>query len=106
MVAKQAIRRWQSTSRTSPAFHPVTRTDLVIVTTNSEAEISPSLLERARKIAAEHSKLSGANAENYDMATAKRIGELGPVTAALKEYEAARDVQHLQHLPAKPPTNT
>jgi len=44
-------------------------------------------------VAAEHSKLSKQNAENYDLSVAKRIGELGSVTTALKEYEEAQDVR-------------
>jgi hypothetical protein len=36
--------------------------------------------------------LSTANAENYDVAVAKKIGELGPVVAALKEWEDAQSV--------------
>ena len=41
---------------------------------------------------AEHAKLSAQNAENYDVAVAKKIGELGPVTEALKNWQ---DAQHV-----------
>ncbi|OCT52845.1 Peptide chain release factor 1, mitochondrial [Cladophialophora carrionii] len=54
------------------------------------ADLSPILLRRARTVAAEHQHLSSANAENYDVAVAKKIGELGPVVAALKEWEDAQ----------------
>jgi peptide chain release factor 1 len=54
--------------------------------------LSPILLERARAIAAEHQQLSDANAETYDVATAKKIGELGPVVSALKDWEDAQSV--------------
>lgn len=50
------------------------------------------LIDRARSVAAEYSKLSATNAQNYDVAVAKRIGELGPVTAALKEWDEAHSV--------------
>jgi len=43
-------------------------------------------------MAAEHAKLSAANAHDYDVSVAKRIGELTSVTTALKEYEEAHDV--------------
>lgn len=51
--------------------------------------MSPSLLEKARAFATEHATLSKQNAEDYNLEVAKRIGEIGPVTAALKEYEEA-----------------
>jgi hypothetical protein len=43
-------------------------------------------------VAAEHAKLAAQNAENYDVAVAKKIGELGPVTTALKDWQ---DAQHV-----------
>ncbi|OAL39704.1 hypothetical protein AYO20_01101 [Fonsecaea nubica] len=54
-------------------------------------ELSPVLLQRARTVAAEHQQLAAANAENYDVAVAKRIGELGPVSTALKEWDDAQN---------------
>jgi hypothetical protein len=57
-----------------------------------EASISPTLLTRARLIAAEYAKLAAQNAENYDVAVAKKIGELGPVTTALKDWQNAQHV--------------
>ncbi|KAK5937567.1 Peptide chain release factor 1, mitochondrial [Knufia obscura] len=69
--------------------------------------ISPSLLERARNIADEHAKLSAANAENYDLSIAKRIGELGSVTTALKEYEEAHEsLTELHSLLSDPTTDS
>jgi len=68
--------RWQSTT---------------VIPSTAEADISPSLLERARNVAAEHKKLSAANAESYDVDTAKRLGELGVIASALKEYEDAHN---------------
>jgi len=55
-------------------------------------DLSPLLLQRARAVAAEHQHLSAANAENYDVAVAKKIGELSPVVNALKEWEEAQSV--------------
>jgi hypothetical protein len=43
-------------------------------------------------VAAEHAKLAAQNAEDYDVAVAKKIGELGPVTTALKDWQ---DAQHV-----------
>ena len=43
-------------------------------------------------IAAEHAKLAAQNAKNYDVAVAKKIGELGPVTTALKDWQNAQHV--------------
>lgn len=57
-------------------------------------------------MAAEHSQLSAANAESYDVGIAKRLGELGRVTTALKEYEDAHDSLHeLEALLADPTTD-
>ncbi|KAK3944114.1 putative peptide chain release factor 1, mitochondrial [Diplogelasinospora grovesii] len=52
--------------------------------------LPPVLLERARKIAAEHDQLSASLATDFDAKTAKRIGEISRVANALKELEAAR----------------
>ncbi len=62
------------------------------ISTSAKSSISPVLLKRARSIAGEHAKLSIQNAENYDNATAKKIGELSPVTAALVEWDNAQNV--------------
>jgi hypothetical protein len=60
--------------------------------TDASVSISGILLKRSRDIAGEHSKLSAQNAETFDIARAKRIGELSSVTAALAEWETAQDV--------------
>jgi len=49
-------------------------------------------LDRARAIAAEHRQLSAANAQSYDVAVAKKIGELSPISNAIKEWEDAQNV--------------
>ncbi|KAK6364194.1 Peptide chain release factor 1, mitochondrial [Exophiala oligosperma] len=58
---------------------------------NTESQVSPVLLQRARSIAAEHAQLSAANIENYDVSVAKRIGELSSVCEALKDWEDAQN---------------
>jgi hypothetical protein len=76
-------------------YHWEPHADLVDVASTAAGDgvdLSPVLLQRARAIAAEHQHLSTANAENYDVAVAKKIGELGPVVAALKEWEDAQSV--------------
>ncbi|KIV82939.1 hypothetical protein PV11_05004 [Exophiala sideris] len=61
-------------------------------TTSSEPEsqVSPVLLRRARAVAAEHAQLSAANADNYGVSVAKKIGELSTVCTALKDWEEAQ----------------
>lgn len=68
------------------------RPGIAAVSTTAESFISPVLLKRARSIAEEHAKLANQNAENYDVATAKKIGELSTVTAALAEWDNAQNV--------------
>ena len=83
--------RWQST-RKSQAQLNIQSLIRTVSINNAGDLVSPSLLERAKNIASEHAKLSLQNAEDYDVLVAKRIGELGPVTTALKEYEDAQNV--------------
>jgi hypothetical protein len=40
--------------------------------------------------------LTTANADHYDVAVAKKIGELGEISSALKEWEEAQNVQPTQ----------
>ena len=54
------------------------------------------LLNRARSVAAEHAKLSAQNAETYDVNTAKKIGELVSVTAALRAWDDAQNVRRIK----------
>ncbi|OAL30484.1 hypothetical protein AYO22_01682 [Fonsecaea multimorphosa] len=74
------LARFQSSATTIPSGN------------NGPEYLSPILLQRARAVATEHQQLAAANAENYDVAVAKRIGELGPVSAALKEWDDAQNV--------------
>ncbi|TRX97274.1 hypothetical protein FHL15_002068 [Xylaria flabelliformis] len=48
------------------------------------------LLERARNIAKEHDQLAATLESDFDVKTAKRVGELSPVVLALKEWDAAQ----------------
>ena len=52
--------------------------------------MSPVLLQRARAIAVEHTNLSAQNANSYSVETAKRIGEIGPIAAALDAWDEAQ----------------
>lgn len=54
--------------------------------------ISPAFLGRARAIAAEHGDLSKQLAIAYDVKVAKKAGELGTTTSALKDWEEASKV--------------
>ena len=68
-----------------------------------DSSVSLTLLHRARAIAAEHTKLSAQNATDYNVEAAKRIGELGPIAAALKEWEDAQSsLSELKHLLSDP----
>jgi peptide chain release factor 1 len=62
-------------------------------TTSTDGILSPILLRRARSIAEEHKRLFSENAENYDLAVAKKIGEMGPVMLAVKEWNEAHNVR-------------
>jgi len=64
----------------------------MVVAASTADLISPILLERARAISEEHGQLSVRNVENYDVTVAKKIGELGPVTEALRDWENAQNV--------------
>jgi peptide chain release factor 1 len=61
--------------------------------TSTSTKLSTAFLGRARAIAAEHAQLSRQLAENYDVKTAKKIGELGATTTALSEWEKANTVR-------------
>lgn len=60
---------------------------------SEDSTISPVLLQRARSVAAEQQQLSQENALNYNVAVARKIGELGPITSALKDWEDATNVR-------------
>ncbi|GAB1314988.1 Peptide chain release factor 1, mitochondrial [Madurella fahalii] len=60
------------------------------VSTAAPIELPPALLERARRLTAEHEQLSAVLEKSYDAKTAKRAGETSRVAAALKRFEKAR----------------
>ncbi|KAK2044794.1 RF-1 domain-containing protein [Colletotrichum somersetense] len=56
---------------------------------NTTAHLPPALLQRARSIATEHDALARSLESDYDAKTARRLGELSGVVAALREWERA-----------------
>ncbi|KIW61566.1 hypothetical protein PV05_01671 [Exophiala xenobiotica] len=74
-----------------PSFARVRYQSSSSTPSESFTQISPILLRRARAVAAERDQLSAANAENYDVTVAKKIGELSPVCTALKDWEDAQN---------------
>ncbi|KAJ3552480.1 hypothetical protein NPX13_g11100 [Xylaria arbuscula] len=61
-----------------------------LLTINTSSALPLVLLERARNIAKEHDQLAVALESDFNAKTAKRIGELSRVTAALKEWDTAQ----------------
>ncbi|CAK7223433.1 Peptide chain release factor 1, mitochondrial [Sporothrix curviconia] len=57
--------------------------------TGTAGSVPPALLERAQRIAAEHSQLKRALETEFDSKTAKRVGETQGVAHALAEWEQA-----------------
>lgn len=55
--------------------------------------ISPTLLGRARALAAEHAELSRRLNSGYDTKLAKKAGALSAVAEALKGWESANNVR-------------
>ena len=60
--------------------------------TTSSSSISPTLLGRARALAAEHAELSRRLNSEYDTKLAKKAGSLSAVAEALNGWEAANNV--------------
>lgn len=61
--------------------------------TTSSPSISPTLLGRARALAAEHAELSRRLNSGYDTKLAKKAGTLSAVTEALNGWESANNVR-------------
>lgn len=57
----------------------------------TSSTLAPSLLHRARTLAAEHDELKNKLQVSFDTANAKRVGELQRVAAALREWDSVRD---------------
>ncbi|KAE8348458.1 hypothetical protein BDV28DRAFT_143429 [Aspergillus coremiiformis] len=74
--------------------------------TNTDSDLSASLLSRARSLAAEHSKLSSYLAASFDGKLAKRVGELAPIANVLKEWDKINEsISELNHLLDDPDTD-
>ncbi|KAE8148821.1 peptide chain release factor 1 [Aspergillus avenaceus] len=58
---------------------------------NTSVDLSPSLLSRARFLAAEHLKLSAHLEDSFNGRTAKRVGELALIASALKEWDKTNE---------------
>ncbi|OAA68458.1 mitochondrial translation release factor [Niveomyces insectorum RCEF 264] len=64
---------------------------------STTSSVPPVLLERARRLAAEHSELKRSLETQYDTKSAKRAGEIQSVAQALTEWdEAQRAVEELR----------
>ncbi|KAI1814012.1 release factor [Poronia punctata] len=61
-----------------------------LASTDAAGGLPPVLLERARKMAAEHDQLTRTLETDFDAKIAKRAGELSRVSAALREWETAQ----------------
>ncbi|KAK3308100.1 uncharacterized protein B0T15DRAFT_97612 [Chaetomium strumarium] len=67
--------------------------------TESSIKLPPALLERARRLAAEHDQLSAALAKDFDPKKAKRAGEISRIASALQQFEKAKEaLRELQGL--------
>ncbi|CEL06701.1 Putative Peptide chain release factor 1 [Aspergillus calidoustus] len=65
----------------------------------TDSDLSPALLTRARSMAAEHASLSDQLATSFDPKIAKRIGELGQVAKALAEWnDANKSISELKSI--------
>ncbi|KAH8688878.1 putative mitochondrial translation release factor [Talaromyces proteolyticus] len=74
---------------------------------SSATGLSNALLNRARSVAKEHDSLSQRLLENFDPKIAKRMGELAPITRALKEWEIANEsIAELESLLNDPETDS
>ncbi|RHZ53075.1 putative mitochondrial translation release factor (RF-1) [Aspergillus thermomutatus] len=58
---------------------------------NTSAHLSPALLNRARSLAAEHTRLSTHFTDSFDAKIAKRVGELASIAKALREWDRAHE---------------
>ncbi|KAK0635747.1 hypothetical protein B0T17DRAFT_517127 [Bombardia bombarda] len=80
----------RSCARLRPLGRIVFPTSIRRASTAVSTGLQPILLERARKITAEHEELVASLATDFNSKTAKRVGEISRVATALKELEDAR----------------
>ncbi|KAI0554394.1 release factor [Xylaria curta] len=69
---------------------PLNRPFIRFASTNTTSTLPLVLLERARNISKEHDQLAAALESEFDVKTAKRVGELSRVALALKEWDTAQ----------------
>ncbi|KAI0189155.1 hypothetical protein EV127DRAFT_341532 [Xylaria flabelliformis] len=69
---------------------PLNRPFIRFASTNTTSTLPLVLLERARNIAKEHDQLAATLESEFDVKTAKRVGELSRVALALKEWDTAQ----------------
>ncbi|KAI9743894.1 MAG: hypothetical protein M1818_002628 [Claussenomyces sp. TS43310] len=69
------------------------------------SSMSPALLNRARGLAQEHSRLKAQTSETFDTKIAKRVGELEPIATALKEWHETNTALSELHSLLKDPTS-
>ncbi|KAI0412267.1 release factor [Xylaria grammica] len=82
--------QWMCRRCITALARPSNRPFIRFASTNTTHALPLVLLQRARHIAKEHDQLTVALESEFDAKTAKRIGELSRVTAALKEWDAAQ----------------
>ncbi|KAF2488503.1 release factor [Lophium mytilinum] len=90
------------------ALRPLRRRQSRYQTSFASTEtLSTALLSRARTVAAEHDQLTRNLADGFDSKTAKKLGETGPVTTALAEWDKATsslsELESLIHDPTTDP---
>ncbi|RDA87793.1 hypothetical protein CP532_2432 [Ophiocordyceps camponoti-leonardi (nom. inval.)] len=81
-VCRSCSRAWRRCHQQQPARF--------VTNDATSTALAPSLLLRARSLAAEHSKLKKALEITFDASSAKRVGELQRVATALRAWDAAR----------------
>ncbi|KAF2155126.1 release factor [Myriangium duriaei CBS 260.36] len=82
--------------------HPFSRAQ----STSPETTLSPTLLTRARALAAEHTTLSASLAESFSTRLARRLGPLQRTSSALTQYDTAlTSLTELQSLLSDPSTD-
>ncbi|KAI1756293.1 release factor [Xylaria castorea] len=82
--------RWMCRRCITTLTRPPNRPFIRFASTNTTSTLPPVLLERARNIAKEHDQLTAALELEFDVKTAKRVGELSRVALALKEWDTAQ----------------
>ncbi|KAI0537177.1 release factor [Xylaria digitata] len=82
--------QWMCRRCITALARPLNRSFIRFASTNTTSGLPLVLLQRARNIAKEHDQLTAALESDFDAKTAKRVGELSRVAAALKEWDAAQ----------------